>query len=95
MPAPRNKLLLRVFRRVQEVRQEAGWTQVQVAERLGVSPGYYRRLEGAWHNITIVTLGELAGVMKVDVSTFFVPPKTLKARTGRPKGTTRRPHRPR
>ena len=67
MPARRaiqNRRLL--GQRISRVRRERGWTQEQLAERLGVSVRYLQAVEAGEENLTIDSLTQLA--LRLDLS---------------------------
>lgn len=60
-------LLRAVGRRVATLRQQAGYTQEQFAERAGFSATYLRRIEGGGQNLSIRSLAKLAKLLDTEV----------------------------
>lgn len=54
-----------IGRNVKRLRLERGWTQEQMAEKSGFSQQYLSGLEHGRRNPTIVTVYELAQILKV------------------------------
>jgi transcriptional regulator with XRE-family HTH domain len=52
--------------RISQARRERGWTQEQLAERLGVSVRYLQAVEAGEENLTIDSLTQLA--LRLDLS---------------------------
>ncbi|MGO9709718.1 MAG: helix-turn-helix transcriptional regulator [Polyangiaceae bacterium] len=75
-------------RRLSELRRHRGWTQAELAERLGVTLRDYQAIEGGRRNVTMRTLVVLASTFDVPLRTLFDEPATCAPRRrGRP--TTR------
>lgn len=73
-------------RRVGEVRRERGWTQLELAERWGVSVAYVHSVEQGHENMTIESLALLAGVLRVKpLELLAAPSSRAKRRPGRPR----------
>ena len=51
---------IRFGRRLQKLRRQRGWTQVQMAERLGLDRSYLADVERGKRNISIVNLEIIA-----------------------------------
>lgn len=78
-------------RRVRLLREKAGWTQAQLAERIGVQAPAVSRFEGGAKRVTLETLRRIAHVFRVSPADIlretdavptprpFIPPP----RTGR------------
>lgn len=52
-------------RRIRELRQGQGWTQVELAEHAGLSPGYVAELERGGRNPSLETILNLAAALNV------------------------------
>jgi transcriptional regulator with XRE-family HTH domain len=79
------RIVLNVGRRVAELRQHAGLSQAQLAERLGVSVQYLSRVE-LGTNLTLNTMVKLANAFRVSVPDLFqAPGPEMKVRRGRPR----------
>ncbi len=71
--------------RVREIREAKGWTQREIADRVGIDDYYISRLENGHINPTLATLQKLARALEVEVrdlfpsarSEFKVPPLRL------------------
>ena len=59
--------------RIRQIRTEAGLTQQEVADQLGVTVQYAQRLEYGL-NLSIRSMVKVADVLRVDVATFFERP---------------------
>ena len=65
MPAERPEdFVLRVSRRIGQVRRAKGLTQDEMAEKLGTATRAFQRIE-AGQNLTLYTLARIAGVLGV------------------------------
>lgn len=74
-----------VGRRIAELREGAGLTQQQFAERLEMSGQYLRRVEAGEINLSIRSLVKFAQAVRVEVESLFVPPENWRRRgRGRP-----------
>lgn len=74
-----------VGRRLAELREDAGLTQQQAAERIGMSSQYLRRVEAGEINLSIRSLVKFAHVFKTDIEALFQVPKSRQRRgRGRP-----------
>jgi ribosome-binding protein aMBF1 (putative translation factor) len=56
-----------VGRKIRELRDEAGLTQVQLAEKTGIPQSHVSRLENAEHSATNLTLEKIAKALGVQV----------------------------
>jgi transcriptional regulator with XRE-family HTH domain len=74
-----------VGRRISEVREEAGFTQAQVAERLGTTVSNYQRIEHGLQNTTLGMIFRIANIVKVAPMQLLAPPKRRRRKPGRPK----------
>lgn len=72
MPA-RRSLSSRLAKSVSKLRASRGWTQEYVAERAGMNPRHYQKLEEGSVNVTLRTLERLASAFRVDVRDLFEP----------------------
>lgn len=78
MPDRPEAALKRVASRIAEIRQAKGFTQDEMAEKLGCATRNYQRIEYG-QNVTIKTLVRIANLLGVTV-TDLVPPPTGKPR---------------
>ena len=60
------KLIEEVGTRISEIRVGKGWTQAELAGRLGVSLTYLRRCESGTANLSLRTLARIADALEVD-----------------------------
>lgn len=73
-----------VGRRIAELRERAGLTQANVAERLETTIPNYQRIEHGTQNVTIRTMIKIAGILGVKTGEFFAPlESTEKRKRGR------------
>jgi transcriptional regulator with XRE-family HTH domain len=74
-----------VGRELRETRHTLGLTQVEVADRLGVSPSYLAAVEAGRRNMTLGQLANIANAMRLGISVAFIHPdgKPVNARTRR------------
>lgn len=83
-PTP-GDLVRDVGHRIAQLRREAGLTQEQVAERLGIPPRAYQLIEYGGRNLTLRSLATLAAALGVEPAAFFVAPAPHERRRGRPR----------
>lgn len=75
---------LMVGRNVKRLRIAAGFSQAELAERMGVDRAYASGLELGQRNPTVVTLWHLAKALGVKLKSFFEEEKQQRrARSGR------------
>jgi transcriptional regulator with XRE-family HTH domain len=76
------RLAVQLGRRVRELRQGAGWTVEEAAERFGIEPAHVRRIESGRTNPSLATLVSIAQGLSTDVTELIVdralPPKGRK-----------------
>lgn len=85
MAGETEKVLVRVGRRVAELRNERGFTQEALAERLGMQAPNYAKIEQGRANATLTTLARVAKGLGVDIAALFVPPTAGASKPGRPR----------
>jgi transcriptional regulator with XRE-family HTH domain len=78
-------LLEEVGRRIAELRERAGLTQAQVAERFGTTVSNYQRIEHGFQNMTVLTLAKIARILDVELNAFFARPRRPRSGRGRPR----------
>ena len=66
-----SKLIARIARNVLRLRNEKGWTQEQLAERLDCDLRWYQRLESGSYSFNLDTLVRLAQALGVDERELF------------------------
>ena len=59
---------IRVGRRLRKLRKQRGWTQVQIAEKLGLDRSYLADVERGKRNISIVNLEVIASGFELSLS---------------------------
>jgi transcriptional regulator with XRE-family HTH domain len=75
-----------VGRRIAELRRLRGWTQAEMAERMGHSDGHQSSVERGIYNMTLDTLTMFAQVLRVKPAELLRPPKSrAKRKPGRPR----------
>ena len=62
---------IRVGRRLQKLRKQRGWTQVQMAEQFGLDRSYFADVEHGKRNISIVNLEVIARGFGLTLSRFL------------------------
>ncbi|MGD0460229.1 MAG: helix-turn-helix transcriptional regulator [Terriglobia bacterium] len=62
---------IRVGRRLQKLRKQRGWTQVQMAEQFGLDRSYLADVEHGKRNISIVNLEVIASGFGLTLSRFL------------------------
>jgi transcriptional regulator with XRE-family HTH domain len=71
--------------RVVEEREARGFTQEQLAERIGLSPRQLQRVEAGKVNVKLLTIYGLAGALDIEVAELFGKPSSETVRqAGRP-----------
>jgi transcriptional regulator with XRE-family HTH domain len=63
-----------VGREIRATRHVLGLTQVEVADRLGVSPSYIAAVEAGRRNLTLGQLANIANAMRLGIAVSFVRP---------------------
>ncbi len=72
--------------RVAELRRLSGWTQQNLADKLGCEIVRVWRIEAGKANLTLKSLSELSRIFDVDAAELFEAPKSnSRRRRGRPK----------
>ena len=59
------RLMVRVGRNVKRLRQQRGWTQQSLADRVGIHQVYVAQIEGAVKELSLEMLGRLAKALRV------------------------------
>jgi transcriptional regulator with XRE-family HTH domain len=68
---PHANLQKRFGARVRKLRQERGWTQVDLAERLGVDRSYLAQIEGGQRNVSLAIIETIAAGFGLSLSKLF------------------------
>jgi transcriptional regulator with XRE-family HTH domain len=63
---------IRIGRRLQKLRKQRGWTQVQMAEQLGLDRSYLADVERGKRNISIVNLEVIARGFGLTLSKLLI-----------------------
>jgi len=61
-------LLIHIGKRIKRLRQSRGWTQVIMAERIGMDRSFLADVERGKHNISILNLHLIATGLNVSMS---------------------------
>lgn len=79
--------MVRVGRRLAELREGAGLTQAELAEQLDLGIDYVQRVEVGRYNVTILAVDRICSVLGADIGDAFRRPRSTKIPgPGRPKG---------
>jgi transcriptional regulator with XRE-family HTH domain len=68
MPAD---LLVRLGDRIRKLRKKRGWTQVEMAEKVGIDRSFLADVERGKRNVSILNLDLMAKGLKVSLSQLF------------------------
>jgi transcriptional regulator with XRE-family HTH domain len=68
MPAD---LLVRLGDRIRRLRKKRGWTQVVMAEKVGIDRSFLADVERGKRNVSILNLESMAHGLKVSLSQLF------------------------
>lgn len=68
MPAD---LLVRLGERIRKLRKKRGWTQVVMAEKIGIDRSFLADVERGKRNVSILNLDLMAKGLKVTLSQLF------------------------
>ncbi len=63
--------LIRLGERIRRLRKERGWTQVVMAERVGIDRSFLAEVESGTRNISILNLRAIAEGLEVSLSRLF------------------------
>ena len=64
-------LLVRLGARIRRLRKERGWTQVVMAEKVGIDRSFLADVERGKRNVSILNLELMANGLKVSLSQLF------------------------
>lgn len=64
-------LLIRLGGRIRNLRQKRGWTQVEMAEKVGIDRSFLADVERGKRNISILNLELIAKGLRVTLSQLF------------------------
>jgi len=64
-------ILQSVGKRIRKARERRGWTQEQIAARVGLSSSYYAGIERGIHNASLLTLASIAEALDLKVKSFI------------------------
>lgn len=62
----------KVGKRIQEMRQQRGMTQSELARELGLTPKYISNIECGGKNPTLETFADIANALQIDANTLLV-----------------------
>ena len=60
-----------IGKNLHELRKKRGFTQEELADRAGINPNYYGRVERGEINVTVDTLASIAEALQVDLVDVF------------------------
>jgi len=63
----------RIGAQIRVFRKKAGITQEEIAEKAGITPEHFNRIERARQDPSIKTLCRIAEILDTDVCSFFIP----------------------
>jgi transcriptional regulator with XRE-family HTH domain len=61
---------------VRRLRRDKGWTQEDLADRVGLSARYIGQIERAQESMSVTVLGRLAEALKIETSELVKGPST-------------------
>jgi transcriptional regulator with XRE-family HTH domain len=64
-------LLIRLGARIRKLRQRQGWTQVEMAEHVGIDRSFLADVERGKRNISILNIELIAKGLKISLSKIF------------------------
>ena len=64
-------LLVRLGDRIRRLRKKRGWTQVEMAERVGIDRSFLADVERGKRNVSVLNLDLMARGLKVSLSQLF------------------------
>jgi len=64
-------LLVRLGDRIRKLRKKHGWTQVEMAEKVGIDRSFLADVERGKRNVSILNLDLMAKGLKVSLSRLF------------------------
>jgi transcriptional regulator with XRE-family HTH domain len=64
-------LLIRLGDRIRKLRKKRGWTQVEMAEKVGIDRSFLADVERGKRNVSILNLDLMAKGLKVSLSQLF------------------------
>jgi transcriptional regulator with XRE-family HTH domain len=64
-------LLIRLGTRIRKLRKQRGWTQVEMAERVGIDRSFLADVERGRRNVSILNLELMAKGLRVSMSQLF------------------------
>ena len=65
-------LLIRLGVRIRKLRQHRGWTQIDMAERVGIDRSFLADVERGRRNISILNLDLIAKGFRIPLSRLFL-----------------------
>ncbi|MBZ5615900.1 MAG: helix-turn-helix domain-containing protein [Acidobacteriia bacterium] len=64
-------LLIRLGERIRRLRKKRGWTQVEMAEKVGIDRSFLADVERGKRNVSVLNLDLMAKGLKVTLSQLF------------------------
>jgi len=66
-----NALLIRLGERIRKLRKKRGWTQVEMAEKVGIDRSFLADIERGKRNVSILNLSHICQGLGVSISQMF------------------------
>ncbi|MHC9542469.1 MAG: helix-turn-helix domain-containing protein [Vulcanimicrobiota bacterium] len=67
----------RIGSQIKELRKNSGLTQEEIAEKTGITPAHFNRIERAHQTPSIDVLERISDILEVDICCFFIPEISL------------------
>lgn len=68
--------MLEIGKKIKALRQKKGWSQVDVAEMLGISVPAFSKIETDITDVNVSRLAQIADIFEVHISTMFLDEET-------------------
>ena len=65
------QLLIRLGERIRKLRKERGWTQAEMAEKIGIDRSFLADVERGKRNISLLNLNVIALGLQISLSRLF------------------------
>ena len=79
------RIIRQIGRRIAQLRRGLEISQSQLADRLGCTLSWVRRVESPGENLTVRSIVEIAAVLGVKGADLWVAPDSMEVGTGRPR----------
>ena len=67
----KHNILIEFGKRVREIRKEKGYSQEELAYRVGLHRTYIGMIERAEKNITLLNIEKIANALEIEINHFF------------------------